>query len=195
MRGHKIPGLPTLFVCLFLTASALGDDAKYQLKVATDRPDAIYETGERARFIVTLTKDDQPVTDGTVSYIVDDFITDHPENSDQPRGELQIGEQAEIEVHLLHPGFLRCQVSYRSPEKKTFKAIAGAGFSPAKIGLSLPVPDDFDEFWDAQKAELVGLPAAANLTPLEYKDQDVDCFDVQVPCIGAPLAHHKLWRA
>ena len=41
----------------------------FQLKVVTDRQNAVYAAGEEARFVVTVTRDGQPATTGTVSYV------------------------------------------------------------------------------------------------------------------------------
>ncbi len=164
-------------------------DAAYRLAVVADRDSAIYEVGEQAKFLVTLHKGDQSVTTGTVSYIVDDFIPARSANRELPRGEWKLGEPSQIAVQVSTPGFVRCRVTYHSPENKTFTAVAGAGFSPTKIGQSLPVPDDFDEFWASQKADLAKIPAKATLTSVDSSDQNVDCFDVQVACEGdAPVS-------
>jgi len=185
MQRLTIVGLLTL-VSFHVSSATLFAEEAYQLKVVTDRENAIYETGDLAIFLVTLTKDDKPVTEGTVHYVVDDFIADH---GDYPRGQLELDQPLKVEVELQRPGFLRCHVNYRSPNNKVVRATAGAAFSPTKIGLSLPVPDDFDEFWEAQKAQLAQLPADAELTHVEYNDPKVDCFDVQVACIGgAPVS-------
>ena len=42
---------------------------------------------------------------------------------------------------------------------KPVKAVAGAGFSPTDISPSLPVPEDFDEFWADQKRQLAEFRA------------------------------------
>jgi cephalosporin-C deacetylase-like acetyl esterase len=47
------------------------------------------------------------------------------------------------------------------------------------------VPDDFDEFWSQQKAELKAVPIKPVLTPAASTDKTVECFDVQVPCVGS----------
>ena len=62
--------------------------------------------------------------------------------------------------------------------------MAGAAFSPEKIGPSLPVPDDFDAFWTAKKAKLAAVPMNPVLTPVKMPDATVECFDVQIPCVG-----------
>ena len=180
----RVPAGLLALVWLFPVLPSQAQDHSYQLMVVTDRTDAIYEVGESAKFVVTLTKGDQAVTDAAVSYVVDDFITDQPVDSGYPRGELQTDGNSVIEVRLLSPGFLRCEVTFVSPENETLNATAGAGFSPTKIAPSLPVPDDFDEFWTKQKAILAELSAEAKLTPVTSQQADLETFNAEVACVG-----------
>ena len=43
----------------------------------------------------------------------------------------------------------------------------GAAVAPAKIGLSIPRPDDFDAFWEAKLAAQAKIPIHPVLTPVE----------------------------
>lgn len=173
-----------LAICLSLIQIATAAE-KYELNVVTDRPDAIYKTGETARFLISLTKDGKPATGEKVSYYVDDFIPGAP---GFPKGTLMMGVgPAEISVKADKPGFLRCVV--QAGDKKKVTKIAGAAFSPLEIGLSQPVPNDFDQFWADQKKQLAAVPAEAKLTPVKQADPKLDCFDVQVDCLGgAPVS-------
>jgi hypothetical protein len=47
-----------------------GDEA-YQLKVVTDRADAIYKTGQKAKFVITVTKGGESILEGKIAYVVD----------------------------------------------------------------------------------------------------------------------------
>ncbi len=162
----------------------------YQLKVVTDPSGAIYETGQEARFSITVTHGAQPVTSGSVSYTVDDFITEYPPPNDYPQGTLDLdGEPKIVTVISEQPTFLRCRVTFRTPEGKTIAAFAAAGFSPLKIAPSLPVPEDFDSFWADQKKQLAKVPMEVKLSPVEQSNADIECFDVQAPCLGgAPVS-------
>ncbi len=161
-----------------------------QLKVVTDRPDALYQVGQTARFEIRVTRAGEPVSSGTLSYTVDDFITDNPPPSDYPRGQLQLtGKPLAVSVTGRKPGFLRCRVSFRTEQKKTLRAVAGVGFDPLEIQPSLPAPADFDQFWADQKKRLAEAPWDAKLTPVDSPEAEIDCFDVQVPCLGgAPVS-------
>lgn len=161
----------------------------YELRVVTDRADALYKAGEEARFLITLTLGGQPVSTGKVSYAVDDFITEAPPASDFPQGELELGGPLAVRATSAKPGFLRCQARFRTPEGRTVEAAAGAGFSPQELAPSLPVPDDFDSFWADQKRKLAEVPIEPVLTPVEQPNPNIQCFDVQAPCLGgAPVS-------
>ncbi len=179
-----------LLVVLWLaTAAGVNGQDAYQLKIVTDRADAIYETGATAKFLVTVTNGEQQVFEGKVSYVVDDFITEYPPASDFPKGEIKLDDKDGISVTSSRPGFLRCRVTFQTPDKKKLQAIAGAAFSPRDIQPSLPVPDDFDEFWKQQKAQLSKVAMDEKLTPVEHADASLACFDVQVNCLGgAPVS-------
>lgn len=166
---------------------AEGVAAEYKLRVAADRPEAIYKVGDKARFVVTLTVDGKPVKDGKVVYVVDEFIS-RPASS--TRGERAVtGRPVTIEATSEKPIFVRCTVLYVTPEKKRLQAVAGVGFSPRRIRPSLPIPDDFDEFWAGQKKQLAAIPLKPELTPVPADDDGISRFDVQVPCLGgAPVS-------
>lgn len=159
-----------------------------KLTVVTDSSRALYPVGQEAKFLITVTQDGKPVSTGAVSYVVDDFITDSP--GAYPKGEMSLdGSPAVVSVTAKKPVFLRCRVTYRPPQGKPLTAVAGAGFSPLEIPLSLPVPDDFDQFWADQKRQLAELPLDAKLTPVEQADPEIQCFDVELACLGgAPVS-------
>lgn len=84
-----------------------------------------------------------------------------------------VNGQATVTATLGEPGFILCEAVYFYPESdaagaktKTVKALGGAGIDPLQIKPSLPVPDDFDDFWAAKKKELAAIPMNARLTPL-----------------------------
>lgn len=174
----------SLAILLSIHSHAIAADS-YQLKVVTDRPDAIYKTGEEARFLISMTQDGKPVTGQKVTYQIDDFI---PGASKYPGGTLTLGEKPSVvKVTAEKPGVLRCVVRAAKPKK--MMKVAAAAFSPLEIGPSLPVPDDFDAFWTDQKKQLAAVPAKAQLTPVAQPDQKIDCYDVQVDCLGgAPVS-------
>lgn len=164
--------------------------AKYQVTVRAERPSAIYKMGETARFVVQVTCDDKPMSTGSITYAVDNFITDRPSARDFPKGRAQLADgEVTVSVTDRRPEFLRCNVSYVTPDKNTVRDVAGVGFSPLEIQPSLPVPADFDQFWMDQKRQLAKVPMQPKLTAVPEDHRDVDCFDVQLQCLGgAPVS-------
>lgn len=192
MKHRRRSYTAVLLTALFATLSTgilSAAEPAYALKVVTDRPDALYSVGDEAAFLISVAQGDKPVTDGSVSFVVDDFLTGG-KAAGLPQGKLPLGsEPARVVVKGRRPEFLRCQVTFQSADGKTLRSIAGAGFSPEKIELSLPVPDDFDEFWADQKRQLGEIPQNPKLTPIEHADASLVCFDAQVQCLGdAPVS-------
>jgi cephalosporin-C deacetylase-like acetyl esterase len=95
--------------------------------------------------------------------------------------------KATITGQLDEPGFLICRVSYQT-NKLNFNALGGAGIDPAQIKPSLPVPDDFDAFWNEKKAQLATVPMNPNLTLVKSPVAEVECFDLQAASIGKPVS-------
>ncbi|MEO2013645.1 MAG: acetylxylan esterase [Fuerstiella sp.] len=159
----------------------------YSVKVTTDRADAVYIVGQEATFSISVWQGEQIVSgEGQVKFSFDDFLNSQVfSNGEGAPG----AEPTQVSQGLKQPGFLRCLVTYTPKEGKPVRAIAAAAFSPEKIGLSLPVPDDFDEFWAEQKRQLTQIPLEPKLTSVEQPDASIECHDVQTPGLGgAPVS-------
>jgi cephalosporin-C deacetylase-like acetyl esterase len=179
----------SLAASLALTAIAVQAQESYQLKVVTDRSDAIYQTEATAKFMVKLTKGKESVSAERVSYIIDDFRPATDSSIKFPKGTIAVDDQRGISVTSSTPGFLRCRVTFKTPGNKLLRATAAAAFSPQKIQPSLPIPDDFDQFWAHQKAELAKVALKSRLKQIDQANADIVCFDVQVDCLGgAPVS-------
>ncbi|HPA17549.1 MAG TPA: acetylxylan esterase [Verrucomicrobiae bacterium] len=164
-----------------LPAGALSDTNGIQLSVVTDHPGAVYAVGEDAKFLVTLGRDGQPITDAEVSYTLGQEGMPEPQ-----QGKVRISRGAgAFGGTLKEPGFLQCKVFYRTAPGATnaVVAMAGAGFDPLKIKPSMPVPEDFDAFWARQKQRLATVPMRPELTPIKSPVEGVECFDAQIPCV------------
>ena len=151
------------------------------LQIRTDRPEALYQPGEKVRFDLELTQGGQPVPQAQVACALS---KDGVEPKRQETVTLQNG-RGSFTATLDEPGFLLVRASLTG---SPVSALAGAGFSPERLQPSLPVPEDFDAFWDAQKTALAKVPAKATLTPVDSRLAGVDGFDVQVACLGAPVS-------
>ncbi len=150
------------------------------LTLVTDRPQAVYSAGEKVGFVVAVDEGGRPVHQGKVAYRL---TIDGAKQL--ASGTVDLSETgAVIHGSLSEPGFLQCQVMYRSGTKELLSGLAAAAVDPKKIPPSLPVPEDFDEFWRQQKARLAAVPLRPVLTPVAAADRTVECFDVQTPCVG-----------
>lgn len=181
MRSKALYPILVLLVLAFPVWAQTG----YTLDVATDRADALYHVNEAVTFTISVTQGDEPVAAGEVSYT----LTNDGED-EISRGMLLLsGVPYRISAALDEPGFLRCTVTFAGPDGKTVTALAGAGIDPLDIKPSLPVPDDFDAFWDGKKAALAKIPLNARMTPVDSAEAGIECFDVQVDCLGgAPVS-------
>ncbi len=146
-----------------------------KLAAKTDREAALYQAGDKVQFTIT----GEPA-DALVQVVLSkDGFQPQP-----PRSVKLINGKATVEGSLDEPGFLQLLVT----SGKT-KALAAAGFEPEKIKPSLPLPDDFDAFWQKQKQALATVPAKAELTPVKSPVEGVEVFDVKVACVdGAPVS-------
>ena len=156
----------------------------YKIHVVTDRAEALYSVGDPVVFSITLTKNDTPVTEGTIQVVLSN---DGAEEMDRKALEIT-GSALSVTGTMDKPGFLRCKATYQLPSGKKIYALGGAGFDPEKIQSSLPPPDDFDAFWANQIAQLAKVPMNVKLLPVDSENPDVEAFDVTIDCLGgAPV--------
>lgn len=149
------------------------------LKVTADRADAVYKSGEIATFTIEATVDGKPVPNAQMTCIFskDGWLP-------QPSQTVVLKDgKATITGKLDEPGFLLLRTS----SGKT-TVLAAAAYDPLQIKPSLPVPDDFDQFWTSQKAELAKVPLKSTMTPAKSPAKGVEAFDVQVDCLGKPVS-------
>lgn len=178
---HFLAAIPALFAIHTIAA----DPAGYQLSVTTDRPDALYAVGETVAYTISLTKDGKPVEEGEVSWTLSKDGVPPNENGSAKL----VAGKATAAGKLAEPGFLLCRASFReTPQSAPITALGGAGIAPLEIQPSLPVPDDFNSFWSAQKQKLAAVPTKATLTPDPASTETLEVFDAQVECLGAPVS-------
>lgn len=164
-------------------AAAEQVSTNYLLTVSTERTNALYHKGEKVAFKIRL-RHDQQVNDAEVQWSVsnDGMLPTWA-------GKLRLTDGGgTVPAELDEPGFLQCRVTFLTPAKTMLQEVAGAGIDPLQIKPSLPVPRDFDAFWSAQKKELAAVPINAKLTRMESPQAEVECFDLQADCMGAPVS-------
>lgn len=146
------------------------------LKAHVDHADALYKVGETATFILEAQQDGVPLADGKVVCVLSkDGVQAQP-----PQTLMVKNGKATLIGKLDEPGFLLMRATL---DKAV--TLAAAGYDPLLLKPSMPVPEDFDAFWAAQKAALAQVPAKATLTPVTTgAPKGVAAFDVQVDCAG-----------
>lgn len=176
-----------LIGCSLWLNSAVGaaPEPAYKLFVVTDRPNALYSCGEKVRFRVSLTASNAVVDAATVN-----FRLDHDGMPPVQDGVLTLTNGlGVIESTLKEPGFLSCRITYTNAGFEALKAVAAAGYEPRKLKPSLPVPDDFDAFWESHKAQLRAVPMQPVITNIPSPVKNLECFDVQINChTGRPVS-------
>ena len=153
--------------------------------VTVDHENAIYQQGETVTYTVKLIPDTSLAKDAELSWnISKDGVPPIQE------GKVRLTDgTGTFTGKLDEPGHLLCRVS-GIVDGKSFQALAGAAIDPLQIKPSLPVPDDFDQFWAEKKKQLAAVPMNPRMTPVTaISAPDVDSFDVRVDCVGkAPVS-------
>jgi cephalosporin-C deacetylase len=181
LRRHVASMLLLLLLQLFHSAPFLAaQDAikPVTITAVADREDALYSVGETARFTIEATTDGQPIDGRVVCRFSKDGVAPLSEQTIV----LKDGKGV-VEGRLNEPGFLQLRAGIG---KAT--AMAAAGFDPLKLEPSMPVPDDFDHFWTAQKRALSAVPVKSEMTPVKSPVQGVEAFDIKVDCLGASVS-------
>ena len=92
---------------------------------------------------------------------------------------------------LNEPGFLQVRAVYRANAKAKVAPVSGLGgaaIDPTEIKRSLPVPDDFDAFWDGMKKKLAAVPVEPKLVSVKSPLKDIESFDVTAPALGLQIS-------
>lgn len=108
------------------------------VKIRTERPDAVYKVGETVRFLIEGGKDKQ------LEYVI--YGLDGRASAPKKL------EKRTVAVHAEKPGFV--QIGVRESGRKRYDVFGGAAIAPEQIRKTSPKPADFDSFWNAAVAEL-----------------------------------------
>jgi cephalosporin-C deacetylase len=147
--------------------------AQVVLKAVTDREEARYDVGEEVIFNVT----------GPAGEITCTLSKDGVQPRKPQKLTLKEGESVQVKGTLDEPGFLSLKV-----QQGQSSALAAAAIEPEFITPVGPPPEDFDAFWDKQKAALKAVPPNPKLVQVDAKVKGVEAFDIKVDCLGAPVS-------
>jgi len=161
-------------------------DSPIKITARADRKDATYRKGEKVVFDVAVRDDGKKAT-GLVEWVIlkDGLPTDQKGVSELVDG------NAVATGSLDEPGFIQVRAAYRAgPKAKAAPVVGlgGAAIDPTEIKRSLPVPDDFDAFWDGMKKKLAAVPVEPKLVAVKSPAKDVESFDVTAPALGLQIS-------
>lgn len=147
-----------------LIALAVHAEDKYTVTATLDHPDGLYKCGEDAVFSLTMKNNDVPVTTGEFTYLL--TVDGVKKVAD---GTAQLGEQPTIiKGTLTEPGILRLNIT-----GPLYKGVPmGAGFDVDQIKPTCTEPDDFMQYWEAQKALVRAIPADVQLEKVDAQSND-----------------------
>jgi cephalosporin-C deacetylase-like acetyl esterase len=183
--------LPLVAVLLWQPLSAqpakkAEPESAIKITARAERKDATYRQGEKVTFNLAVTDAGKPAA-GLVewSIVKDGLPTDQKGVSELVDG------KAVATGSLNEPGFIQVRAVYRPSAKAKVAPVTGLGgaaIDPTQIKRSLPVPEDFDAFWDGMKKRLADVPVAPSVRPVKAPLPDVESFDVTAPALGPQIS-------
>ncbi len=150
-----------VFFCVY-TGYAQPAEQLIKVVVAPDRADWTYPTGDKAKFTITVFKSGNILKNAVVKYEIG------PEKMDAVKKDSLNLANGTLTIDggtMKTAGFLRC-VATAIVDGKSYRGLATAGFSPARITPAIADPLDFDSFWNNAKAELAKVPLDTRMTLL-----------------------------
>lgn len=195
MKPRSIP----ILVVLAVQALHLASAQEITLKLATDRPDAIYPLGAEVVFTIGFACDPASVRDAPRDplddrVILPDFFLDAVIEGDgglKRTEKLKAGAENRLTVKGESPGWIRLTLTVRDAAGAEIRNVKGhrwigAMVAPELLRAAQEEPEDFDAFWTAVRREVDAVPLQAVATPATNLPPAaaVVCYDVQVPCAG-----------
>lgn len=184
MNRYTMRALVAVFAITLITLTATAQNT-IVVSVQTDRDDALYAVGQPVTFSIAAQLNDAPVSEGTLDFQLSNDGWKTLETGTRPL----TPTPTTVTGTLDGPGFLWCIVTHTALDGTKTVGYGAAGMDPDKIAPRLSVPDDFDAYWAEKKATIDALPMNPVLTPVDSTVADVECFDVQLECLGgAPVS-------
>ena len=160
-----------------------GAAPQVEVRVVTDKTNAIYRVGEPIRFGITLFEDGNPVAGKRLTYRLDG---DGDLNDNGER--MSAATPIEVVTTLKSPGWVYIEVVLPDETGRPLaRGRIGAMADPPRIRPGGIEPADFDAFWKRQREALDRVPMNVRRTPAEVPERyraDFDSFDIQLDCLG-----------
>lgn len=148
-----------------------------EVVVAPDHTDWTYQTGEKARFNITVLKSGNILKNATIKYEIG------PEKMSPTKTDSLLVKSGTMAIDagtLKTPGFLRC-VATAIVDGKSYRGLATAAYNPGNIQPTVDNPSDFVQFWNKAKEELVLVPQDAIMTLIpERCTENVNVYQVNL---------------
>ncbi|HSF54878.1 MAG TPA: acetylxylan esterase [Algoriphagus sp.] len=168
-------GLLVLFISFSELSFAQIPRQYLDISVSPDKPDWVYQVGEKVEFIVSVTQSGRPVPVENVRYFVKE---EKMEPLQEGPLELKDGRATISSIGMKTPGFLRCEV-FATIDGKEYRGLGTAAFEPEMIQPTVKMPEDFEAFWEEGKAELAKIPMDPKMIHIpERSTESVDVYHV-----------------
>ena len=160
---------------LFAAAAMMAAELQYSLTTSDAMP--VYKCGEKAEFIFSVTQDGKPVKEG--KYFLN-ITNGGMKVLDVVEADMAKANPVKFTATLKEPGFILVLANdadkKRIPDpikRGTGQLSAGAGFEPEKIKMVYDLPEDFMDFWMANRKALADTPVELKEDPRSNKDYKV----------------------
>ncbi|MCM1300981.1 MAG: acetylxylan esterase [Alistipes senegalensis] len=142
-----------------------------------DHADWRYETGEKASVEVQFYRYGIPQDGITVHYEIGGDMMP----ADKSGSVVLRNGRAVVPLGTMRqPGFRDCRLT-AVVDGQTYRHHIKVGFSPERIEPYTQLPDDFADFWKANKAEAARFPLTYTKTPApEYSTERIDCYLIKL---------------
>ncbi len=137
-------------VMLLAGASVLTAQAEIDVKVTSDRPSAVYKTGEEIVFKIEATEDGKPVGANQLECFIFDVNGKRTKCALPSDGDMCIKTKSDV------PGFIQLGIRLKNDKKE--KEVCGVAIEPENIKQTSTEPADFDAFWEKQLKKVIGVP-------------------------------------
>jgi cephalosporin-C deacetylase-like acetyl esterase len=172
-----------LLVCLIHGLLAAAQAAEWFITPL--QPGGIYETGERAGWVVTPDVDNLAGRTYLYELRQNDLVV-------VQTGSVYPTSPAVIDTHSDVPGMLLLEI--KGVDFTAEPQVAGLAVSPQRIAPSLPAPRDFDRFWKRKIAQARRVPLEAELTPGSSGRPGVEYFTLRMKHSDGSDIHGQLAR-